>query len=259
MLQFSNKPYTKLYIVSDKAGWVLDEEAKYLKDIGSTLGYKTRIISKMVWNSSQLVHYTSQFSLLDPSIYKSRNRISIDYFHGKPEHGESYKRCFDMISKHKDKISGIRVSYKKMKGFIESTGINADKVFVVPIGIDTKLFPVQTIESKKAGRERLGIPQNAFVIGSFQKDGMGWDEGYEPKLIKGPDIFLRVINELKKDIPNLWVLLSGPSRGYVKRGLEKIGVPYKHQYLQFYKDISELYDVLDLYLIASREEGGPKA
>jgi glycosyltransferase involved in cell wall biosynthesis len=97
------------------------------------------------------------------------------------------------------------------------------------------------------------------VIGSFQKDGVGWGNGDEPKLIKGPDIFLKVIEKLRHDIPNLFVLLSGPSRGYVKKGLDAMGVPYRHEYLSEYKDVSRLYDALDLYLITSREEGGPKA
>ena len=55
------------------------------------------------------------------------------------------------------------------------------------------------------------------------------------------------------------MLLSGPSRGFVKNGLDKIGVPYKHFGQKDYKDVAKLYDALDLYIVASREEGGPKA
>ena len=67
------------------------------------------------------------------------------------------------------------------------------------------------------------------------------------------------MNVLKKSIPNLFVLLSGPARGYVKKGLEAKKIPYKHIYLKNYPQIGELYQCLDLYIIASREEGGPKA
>ncbi len=108
-------------------------------------------------------------------------------------------------------------------------------------------------------REELGIPQSAFVVGSFQKDGVGWEEGLEPKLIKGPDVFLSTIEKLKKDVGDLFVLLSGPSRGYVKRGLEKMQVPYKHMYIKSYPDVAKLFQTLDVYLVASRQEGGPKA
>lgn len=259
MIPFLAKPYSRLYIVGDNADWVIDEEVKSLKNIGETLGYKTKVVKKMYWNVPQIVHYSSQFSLLDPRIYKSRNRVSVDYFHGKPQHGESYKKCFEMISKHKKQISRIRVSHKAMKEDLEKTGIDPKKISIIPIGIDIDLFPIQTIESKRISRQKLNIDQEALVIGSFQKDGVGWGEGSEPKLIKGPDIFLKVVEKLKKDFPNLHVLLSGPSRGYVKNGLDELGVPYTHKLLKEYKDVSNLYDALDYYLITSREEGGPKA
>lgn len=253
-----SKPYSKLYIVGDNADWAIDEEVKALNKLGEVLGYKTKVIKKMWWNSPQIVHYASQFSLLDEKIYKSSNRISIDYFHGKPKDGDSYRKCFEMISKYKDRIFRIRVSHKSMKEALVVTGIDSNKVVVIPIGQEVDLFPIQTEESKKRSREDLGIDLNATVVGSFQKDGVGWGDGNEPKFIKGPDIFLKVIEKLKADVPNLFVLLSGPSRGFVKTGLDKIGVPYKHVYLDEYRGISGLYDALDLYLITSREEGGPK-
>ena len=89
---------------------------------------------------------------------------------------------------------------------------------------------------------------------------MGWGEGLEPKLIKGPDVFLSTMELLKKDVGNdLFVLLSGPSRGYMKRGLENLGVPYKHLYVKSYPDVAKLFQASDVYLVASRQEGGPKA
>ena len=55
------------------------------------------------------------------------------------------------------------------------------------------------------------------------------------------------------------MLLSGPARGYVKHGLDKLGVLYRHEYLKRFEDLPSLYDAIDLYIITSREEGGPKA
>ena len=54
-------------------------------------------------------------------------------------------------------------------------------------------------------------------------------------------------------------MLSGPARGYVKQGLDEINVPYHHIYLKAYPNIGKLYQALDLYLVTSRQEGGPKA
>ena len=92
------------------------------------------------------------------------------------------------------------------------------------------------------------------MIGNFQKDGDGWF-GNNPKLIKGPDIFLKVIKILKDKIPNLYIFLTGPSRGYTKIGLRKMGVPFYHRYFRSYEDIIKSYKSLDTYLFCSREEG----
>jgi len=97
-----------------------------------------------------------------------------------------------------------------------------------------------------------------ICIGSFQKDGVGWGEGLEPKLIKGPDIFLETVRRLSMSYP-IFVLLTGPARGYIKRGLEASGIPYRHDYIRDFNELPSYYHCLDLYLVTSREEGGPKA
>lgn len=254
-----SKPYSRLYIVGDNADWVIDEESKELKKIAGKLGLKAEKIMSAHFDLPQFVHYASQFSLNEPSIYKRRNRISVDYFHGKPEQGESFKKCFESLKANHEKLFKIRVSNREMEKLVKESGIAPAKVARIPIGINLGIFTPQTEERKRGMREELAIPQEALVIGSFQKDGVGWGEGDEPKLIKGPDIFLSVIERLKEKYPHLFVLLTGPARGYVKKGLKKLGVPYRHDTLGAYSEVARYYDALDLYLITSREEGGPKA
>lgn len=254
-----SKPYSRLFIVGDNSGWSTDIDAIDLKLLADKLEVKADIVKRMYLNLPQAVHYTSQFSLLLPDIYKSKNRLSVDYYHGKPEHGENFKKCFEALREHHNHFSRIRVSNKEMEELIKSSGIDPAKVMRIPIGVDTETLPPLTGEKMADARQKLGIPENATVIGSFQKDGVGWGEGLKPKHIKGPDVFLKVIEKLKEEIPNLYVLLSGPSRGFVKNGLDKIGVPYRHVFFKDYRDIAKLYDALDLYIITSRVEGGPKA
>lgn len=254
-----SKPYSHLLIVGDNAGWSIDEDAKALLWITGKLGIPSRIVKRVYFNISQVVHYNSQFSLNEPSIYKSKHRISVDYYHGKPDQGESFKKCFESLKENHSRIARVRVSNKEMEAFIKSSGIEPSKVMRIPLGIDLETFTPQIEKKKHAARMALGIPEDAVVVGSFQKDGVGWKEGLEPKLIKGPDIFLKVVDKLRSDIPNLWVLLSGPSRGYIKNGLDKLSIPYRHKYLKDPKELSQLYDALDIYIITSREEGGPKA
>ena len=107
-------------------------------------------------------------------------------------------------------------------------------------------------------KKRFKLPSEKIIIGSFQKDGIGWGEGLEPKLIKGPDIFCEVVKKLADDF-NIHIFLTGPARGYVKKRLSSSGIPFKHVYFKNPLDVAQLYKALDLYLISSRTEGGPKA
>ncbi|WP_201764424.1 glycosyltransferase family 4 protein [Desulfovibrio sp. X2] len=135
----------------------------------------------------------------------------------------------------------------------------ADKIHRIYIAVDTSTFTPATSESRDMARRSLGVPRDAVVVGSFQKDGEGWGEGNVAKSIKGPDIFVETMRCLKADIPELHVLLTGPARGYVKAGLAAAEIPFTHVYLQDYMELPAVYHALDAYLVSSREEGGPKA
>ena len=108
-----------------------------------------------------------------------------------------------------------------------------------------------------AARRRLGVPEGSIVVGSFQKDGVGWGNGLEPKLIKGPDVLIETLAMAARELP-IFALLTGPARGYVKEGLTKAGVPFAHEFVADYQDLPATYAALDVYLNPSREEGGPK-
>src|SRR5262249_23416139 len=123
-----------------------------------------------------------------------------------------------------------------------------ERVFKIPIGIDLEHFSFRPPRSEPG-----------FVIGSFLKDGVGMDEGMEPKLLKGPDTFVAVVAQLRERIPDLSVLLTGPARGYVRAELGRLGVPYEHRLLGSRADLGLAYGDADVCLVTSRQEGGPKA
>ena len=255
--------YSQIFFVDDSSNWVLSWEIKEIMKIAKQLGYNVNITSNFgVINQS--IFYASKYILLNPKRYlflsSFNTHIAFSYFHGYPNSGNSTSiACYKNLKKFHRYISRIQVSHSKMKNYVLETGINPKKVFMIPIGINPDFFYVQTRQSKRSARKKFGIPQDAVVIGSFQKDGVGQNEGHKPKLIKGPDVLLKTLSILKNKIPNLFLLLSGPSRGYIINGLNKLRIPYKHFYLNYYPDICNLYQCLDLYIVSSREEGGPKA
>jgi len=252
--------YTKLFLISDYANWSLDWDAKALKQIADKIMMKS-LISEYYGIYNQSVFFMSRYILNNMEKYlKNNNRIALPYYHGYPDNGnKDFDLCFKNLIKYKKYIDRIQVSHQKMKHIMLSKGIDESKVFLIRIGIDLNIFKPQTKESKEINRAKYNIPDNVYVIGSFQKDGNGWGEGLEPKMIKGPDTFLETIKILKESVKKLFVLISGPARGYIKKGLEEINVPYKHAYLNNYPEICNLYHCLDQYIVSSREEGGPKA
>jgi glycosyltransferase involved in cell wall biosynthesis len=261
MASWNWKPYSRLILYGDSVGWSLDWDMRELANISRRLGVR---LARPHWKhaaSPQSIFFASQFFLVENNWERFLpNRIGFSYFHGLPDSGdEMLDAVYKSLCVNHERMTRIQVSHTQMRDVTLQTGIDPSKVFIIPIGINLDFFQRRTDEQKKNMRNELEIPQSAFVVGSFQKDGVGWGDGLEPKLIKGPDVFLSAIRLLKKDIPEMYVLLTGPSRGYVKRGLEEIGVPYKHAYYKNYPEVARMFSALDLYMVASRQEGGPKA
>lgn len=255
-------PYSSVLFVSDNANWVLDWEIKEVSTIAQESGVPCRISGSIPCGLPlQSLFLSSKYWLSRPGRYLyGKSRIAFPYFHGDPASGEEVAvACYNNLKRVHGKIDRIQVSNRRMRDIVLDSGVSPAKVFLIPIGVNPIYFKRQTQESRKTYRFKYGIPQESVVIGSFQKDGNGWGEGATPKLIKGPDIFLKTIEILKNSVPELFVLLSGPARGYVKQGLDRLKVPFTHIYLEHYPAINELYQCLDAYIVASREEGGPKA
>ena len=78
-----------------------------------------------------------------------------------------------------------------------------------------------------------------------------------PKLEKGPDLFIETLKKIEKD--NLFVLLGGWRRQYVINRLEEEGIGYKFIEMAPLELLREMYAACDLYVVASRVEGGPQA
>lgn len=259
-LSTSWKPYSRLILAGDNARWSLDWDMRELKGIANNLGIRT---ASRFWNHTatpQAIFLAGQFFLADNNWLDTPHHVGFSYFHGLPQTGDkNFDAVYDGLCRNHQRLSRIQVSHTQMRDVVLQTGVDQSKVHLIPIGINLSFFHYRDTELRRQQRNRLGIPNGAFVIGSFQKDGNGWGEGLEPKLIKGPDIFIQTLEILKTSIPELFVMLTGPARGYVKRGLELLGIPYKHIFIKNYPEVGNLFPVLDLYLVTSRQEGGPKA
>jgi glycosyltransferase involved in cell wall biosynthesis len=254
-------PYSRLFLVYDREGWVLAHEARQLTRVASSLGVE---LGPSAWArgvSGQSVFHLSQFTLLLHEVEQRGNRLGVAYFHGRPGTPgfPEFDACFDALRRRHDEIDRVQVTNRAMETLVLEAGVAPGKVHRIPIGIDDGVFAFRTEEAKAAARLALGLPASAFVVGSFQKDGVGWGDGLEPKLIKGPDVLLEAAARLRERIPELHVLVTGPARAYVTSGLERLGVPYRHVLLPGVEDVARAYEAIDVCLVTSRDEGGPRA
>jgi glycosyltransferase involved in cell wall biosynthesis len=135
---------------------------------------------------------------------------------------------------------------------------------------------VETFQRLPAGHEALEsfrrkwrIPDQRYLIGSFHRDSAGFDLSM-PKKVKGPDIFAEIALALHRRGRPIHVLLAGPRRHWIRRRLDHWGVPYTFigeitQDDDYSKNmlpretLNVLYNLLDLYLVTSRSEGGPRS
>lgn len=205
----------------------------------------------------RIVHFGSQYMWLTWGHHMSRtNRNVTSFFHGKREDGPEVSHHIDEFLDSVPRLTRIVTGAGLIEQRLLEWGVPREKLVRIPIGVDTELFRPPTPEQRRAARSRFGIAENAIVIGSFQKDGIGWGDGMEPKLIKGPDVFLKAVERMQREVPVV-AMLTGPARGFVKRGLEALGIPFVHHYVQSHVELVECYHALDLYFVTSREEGGP--
>jgi glycosyltransferase involved in cell wall biosynthesis len=248
-------------LVSEAADWSIAHDMRELAGIARGLGVRLADQRFLHATTEQSAFFGSQFDLLHRDAVLPPHRVATAYFHGRPgtEGSPEFDDCYEALERLRDGIDRIQVTHAEMRDVVLSAGVEPAHVHTIRIGVDLEVFTPRTPAELEAARRALGIPPVAFVVGSFQKDGVGWGEGTEPKLVKGPDLLVESLDLLRARVPELFVVLSGPSRGYVRRALDRMGIPYVHRYVDRHDALRPLYVACDAVAVASRQEGGPKS
>lgn len=120
---------------------------------------------------------------------------------------------------------------------------------------DNNFFP---ITENSYIKEKFNILQSEYLIGSFQRDTEGVDLT-SPKLSKGPDLFIKAVLQYQKNYKDLAVVLTGKRRQYVINQLKSYNIKFYYFPMVSLAELNELYNILNLYIVSSRIEGGPQA
>lgn len=98
-------------------------------------------------------------------------------------------------------------------------------------------------------RKKYNIEEDSIVIGNFQND----------KKSKCPEILLKIIVDMVNSGKKIEVILSGRNRSYLFRNLKRYGIKFHYFYMVSIETLNELYNCLNLYIISSKYEGGPRS
>ena len=266
----SYKPHPKIYIISDEIKdnhpefknqkWICDELKKEFADyfggeIVVTNAENIDIIWYIApWNYGHTPMGISRGEWLEmlktKKVVFTMHHIDEDKY----KKGELDK-TFEFMKKYGTKWHAI---CEKTYDFLKNMAKEATQTITIPIvkeylWVDCEIF--FEIKDKNNLREKWGL--TGYTVGSFQKDTEG--KTNDPKMSKGPDIFVNIVEDIHKNHHNLLVVLSGTRRTYIIGELEKRGIQYKYFEMIELHELNELYNCLDLYVVSSRVEGGPRA
>lgn len=130
------------------------------------------------------------------------------------------------------------------------------RIVELPFWINENLF--FPINNKQLLREKYLFDSDEYLLGSFQRDTEGKDL-ISPKLEKGPDIFIEIVKKMIPRQNTIKVVLTGKRRQYIISKLEELEIPFSYFELVTFEELNELYNILDLYVVSSRVEGGPQS
>ncbi len=252
-----NKP--KVFLTGgDGHGWAVDEDLKLTHAALQTVVELTDL------NRAEIVHAVWWYGLLAHTPEELGGKRIICHVPGEPFRyfaEPDHKKAVDLVGRW---ITRTNQAERELRDI----GIYSD---VVPYLIDTDIFrPIDPHSQELAAfRSKWEIPEDVYLIGSFQRDTEGSDLS-SPKLVKGPDVLIEILLELKRRGLKFLVVLAGPRRHWIIRRLEENHINFRYLGVQTHEDdlganslnredLNLLYNLIDLYIVASRSEGGPHA
>lgn len=249
----------KVYLTGgDGIGWAVDEDLKLTREALAP------IVDLVELPESEVVHsvWWEGLMMLPPEQLSGKRIIC-------HVPGEPFR--YLTVPRHRHAVTMVGqwiTRSSQAKEQFRSIGISSA---TVPYLVDPEIFRVVEADDRPLQelRGQWGVPSGIYLIGSFQRDTEGSDLT-SPKLVKGPDLLLEILLGLKKRGLAFHVVLAGPRRHWLLKMLVKHDVSFTYIGKQMEGDdievnsqprevLNALYNLIDLYIVASRSEGGPHA
>lgn len=235
----------KIFINDAKEDWIVDRFKKEFSENNPILFTDDINDADIIWIISPWSwKNVSKKHLKEKKVLCTVHHVDFDKFVGKE------KRNFYRLDKFVNVYHTI-----SDKSFEQLVSLTTKKIYNFPFWVNSKLwFHIPESTNLKL---KYKIPEDRYVLGSFQRDTEGKDE-VSPKLSKGPDRFIQIVRKMAKK-REIFVLLTGYRRQYIIKLLEKYKIEYIYYEKVSFEELNELYNCLDLYIVSSRVEGGPQS
>ena len=253
----------------DATGWAIDEDRRLTQRSLEMLPDLVTLVDRP--EDAQVIHAV----WWEPMVELPRELL-----HGKPvvchmddaTHAHLGKPVFQRaLARTTHWVAQNAATHRRM-GFVAAA--HSASVHFVPYAVDPTAYAREVGPCAIVSRALAAVPDGAYVIGSFQRDTLGdtLTTG-EPamKVKKGPDMLVEILAGLRARGREVVALLSSPRRHWVRRELERRGVPSVFagveedgdDYAAMIREIDAaqlglLYSRCDCYLTTSRYEGGPR-
>lgn len=236
----------KIYITKIKESWIIDRIKKEWEV------HQNEFITKNQFNAD-IVWVIAPWAINQEKLLKKNNKkIVYSVYHIEDSSEESIELA--QLRKLEEFVDAFHVISIETKEILMQ--FTKKPIYFLPLWVNQNIWFKK--ENKSEIRKKYGFNSQQYLIGSFQRDTEGSDL-VSPKLVKGPDIFLEIVNKLYKKNKNISIVLTGTRRQFIISELNKLKIPYKYFEMTEFSELNDLYNILDLYLVTSRLEGGPQA
>ena len=165
-----------IYYIVEDANWSIRQDGlNIVRHLRETKGVVCTVGGRIPRNAVR--HYGSFNIPFGDKYFKKNITTIVTCFH--IVDGDSRTEKIKKLDKH---VAIWHTSCMKTKQKLIHYGVSENKIVVIPLGIDLDVYkPLKDIKEREQLRRTLGIKQGQLVLGSFQKDGNGWEEGNTPK------------------------------------------------------------------------------
>ncbi len=252
----------KVYFLAPNENWIVDRFKKEWDEDNADISVSQPGDADILWICADWC-WTQLLQHPQDVLYKKKVLVTVH--HIVPDKFTSQQSVeFQLRDKF---VAAYHVPNKHTYDFVKAH--TEKQIHIIPYWANQKIW--RKTGDKLELRKKHGIPENAYVVGSFQRDteGAGIPNGiFDPKLEKGPDLFADYVECLVKQFKEqpffgypegVHVLLVGWRRQYLIERFKASGVSFTYIEMPSQETLNELYQTLDLYPVTARQEGGPQS